>query len=151
LLDDVVVTRLEQYGAWIECGGKPGLVTIPEVSWSRIGHPADVLAVGQHLPVKILNVRDDGQFTASVRAVHPEQDPWYNPAVFAVGSEFVGPVVRVLDYGCFVELRPEVWGLLRRKNWPGPVAAGDQLRVRVESVDAAARKVEVVLVSGSVG
>lgn len=146
---EAVVTRLEQYGAWLDCAGRSGLVQIPEVSWSRIRHPSDVLSVGQRIRVKVLVVRADGKFTASIRAVHPEKDPWYDPAIFAVGAEFVGPVVLVTDYGCFVELRPEVWGLYKKEQWTRPMAVGDRVRVRVEKVDAESRKVEVSLLLGT--
>ena len=140
---DAVVTRLEPYGAWIDCAGQTGLVLIPEVSWSRIRHPSDALSVGQRVRVKVLVIRTDGQFTASIRAVHPEQDPWHDPTLFAAGTECLGTVVRVLEYGCFVELRPEVWGLLRKERWPAPMAVGDEVRVHIERVDAATRKIEV--------
>jgi len=139
---EATVTRLEQYGAWIDSGGRTGLVEIPEVSWSRISHPSDALAIGQRVRVKVLVVREDGQFSASIRAVHPERDPWHDPTLFAVGTVFVGPVVGVLGYGCFVELRPEVWGLLRRGRWSS-LAVGDRVQVRVESVDVDSRKIEV--------
>jgi len=141
------VTRLEPYGAWIDCDGRAGLVTIPEVSWSRIGHPGDVLSVGQRVCVEVLVAAAGLPFSASIRAVHPECDPWHEPALFATGAEFKGPVVQVLRYGCFVELRPEVWGLLRRERWSGPLAVGDRVRVRIENADADARKIEVSLLS----
>lgn len=48
-----------------------------------------------------------------MRAVHPEQNPWHDPMPFAVGTLHECPIMLVLDYGCFVELRPEVWGLLK--------------------------------------
>jgi small subunit ribosomal protein S1 len=140
---EATVTRLEQYGAWIDCAGRRGLVQIPEVSWRRISHPADALWVGQSLPVKVLIVREDGKFTASIRGVHPEQDPWYDPSLFAVGAQFTGRVVLVTEYGCFVELRPEVWGLLKREQWTKPLVVGDELRVCVKRSDPASRKVEV--------
>ena len=145
---EVVVTRLEPYGAWLDYDGQIGLVRIPDISRKRIGHPADVLVVGQLVRVKILVAPTQNEFSASLRAVHPEDDPWYDPSRFAVGTEFVGRVVRVLEYGCFVELRPEVWGSLRRERWVTPPSEGDAMRVRVESVDVAARKVEVSLLLG---
>lgn len=142
---EAVVTRLEPYGAWIECGGRPGLVTIPEVSWSRIRHPGDVLAVGQAVRVKVLLAPTDHPFSASVRATRPDLNPWVDPTVFAAGTEFTAPVVRVLEYGCFVELRPDVWGLLKRGDSGNQPAVGEVLRVRVTHSDPTTRKVEVVL------
>ncbi len=124
---EVVVTRLEAYGAWIDCDGQTGLISISEVSWSRISHPGDVLVVGQHLPVNILVVSTGEPFSASIRSMHPEDDPWYEPSRFTIGAEFVGRVVRVLEYGCFVELRPEVWGMLRRERWASLPKVGDSM------------------------
>ena len=60
------------------------------------------------------------------------------------GAEFDAPVVRVMTYGDFLELRPEVWGLLMRGHAPAALAVGDRLRVRVVSSDPVTRKVEVV-------
>ncbi len=124
--------------------GRTGLVLIPEISWARIAHPGDVLAVGQTVPVKVLLVQPGGEFTASVKHVRPERDPWFDPSAFAPGAEFDAPVVRVMSYGDFLELRPEVWGLLKRGHAPRPLAVGDRLRVRVVSSDAVTRRVEVV-------
>jgi small subunit ribosomal protein S1 len=140
---EAVVTRLEPYGAWVEADGWKGLIRIPEISWSRISHPRDALAPGQRVRAVVLQVGGPDGFNGSIKSVHPERDPWSDPTVFAAGTTFDAPVVRVVDYGCFVELRPDVWGLLRRERWPGPLAAGDRLRVRVESSDPLARKVEV--------
>jgi small subunit ribosomal protein S1 len=145
-LIDTQVTRLEPYGAWIEDNaGNPGLVVIPEISWSRISHPGDVLAVGKHVTVKILALPADRPFAASLRAVHPEDDPWFKPELFAVGTRFRATVVQVLEYGCFVELRPEVRGLLRREHWPARLELGDLLDVKVTSSNSESRRVEVAL------
>jgi small subunit ribosomal protein S1 len=141
---DAVVERIEPYGAWIDHEGHRGLVGIPEVSWCRIGHPGDALSVGQRVRVKVLAVAE-GQFSASIRAAHPELDPWRDPAEFSRGTAFVAPVVLETAYGFFVELRPEVWGLLPRKNCPDGVSVGDRLRVTVESTDVTRRKIEVYL------
>jgi ribosomal protein S1 len=140
---EATVTRLENYGAWIESGGRVGLILIPDISWSRIRHPSEALAVGQQVTVKILNVAKDGKFSASLREIHPELNPWRDPTVFAVGNVFTCPVVLVLEYGCFVELRPDVWGLLKREQWTRSMAVGNRVRVRVESLDADQQKIEV--------
>ena len=144
LLIDAVVERIEAYGAWINHGGRRGLVAIPDVSWSRIRHPREALSIGQLVRVKVLAVAA-GQFSASIRAAHPELDPWRDPTEFSEGTAFVAPVVLETGYGCFVELRPEVWGLLRRERCPEGVRVGDGLRVVVESTDAVHRRIEVIL------
>jgi small subunit ribosomal protein S1 len=144
---EMVVTRLEPYGAWVECQGKRGLVTIPEISWTRIGHPSDVLHVGSRIWAKIVTRMEGRDFGASIRQVHPEQDPWYAPSRFPPGSEFDAPVVRVMEYGVFVEIRPEIWGLLPKELLPCAFQVGDRLRVRVEEVDTERRKVGLSLLS----
>ena len=75
--------------------------------------------------------------------MHPELNPWRDPSLFAVGHVFTGPVVRVMNYGCFIELRPEVWGLLHRDRWSRSYEVADRVAVRVESVDPALRKIEL--------
>ncbi|MDB5336316.1 MAG: rpsA [Planctomycetaceae bacterium] len=147
MIVDGVVTRLEPYGAWIEVEGRTGLVTIPEVSWSRIRHPGEALSVGQTLQVKILSTFEGRPFGASVRALHPELDPWYDPALFAVGTEFVGTVERKLEYGCIIGITPDVAGLLPRDAGGDSLDSGDQVRVRIEKVELAARKIELSLVT----
>ena len=144
---EAIVTRLEPYGAWIEFNGQKGLVTIPEISWAPIEHPRVVLSVGQDIRVKILWVPADKPFSASIKAVSPELDPWRDPNRFAVGTEFTSPVVRILDYGVFLELLPSVWGLLRRGQWSGPVHIGDTFHVRVESVNTEKQQIELSIVT----
>jgi small subunit ribosomal protein S1 len=140
---EAVVTRVEIYGVWIEHGGQRGLITIPELSWSRIAHPREVLTVGQVVRVKVLVASPGREFAASIRAAQPDSDPWREPSRFAVGAVFEAPVVRILEYGCFVELRPDVWGLLRCELWPHPLAVGDVVRIRVAQCDPETRKVTV--------
>jgi small subunit ribosomal protein S1 len=141
---DAVVERIEPYGAWIDHEGHRGLVTIPEVSWSRIRHPGEALSIGQRVRVKVLAVAED-RFAASIRAAHPELDPWRDPAEFSEGTAFVAPVILETAYGCFVELRPDVRGLLSREKCRGEVRVGDRLRVTVESIDVERRRIEVSL------
>lgn len=143
---EVTVVRLAHFGAWVDHAGRVGLVNIPEIAWFRIDYPKKVLFVGQRVQVKVLTVTADS-FRASIRAVHPEADPWFAPERFAVGTEFETAVVRVTEYGCFVELRPEVWGLLRRESVPRAMSVGDVVRVRVVRCDMRMRRVEVEAVS----
>ena len=141
---DVIVERIEPYGAWVDHRGRRGLVAIPEVSWSRIRHPGEALSVGQRVRVKVLAVAEDC-FSASIRAAHPELDPWRHAAQFSKGTAFVAPVVLETAYGYFVELRPEVWGLLPREKCSAGVCVGDWLQVTVESTDEVRRMIEVSL------
>ena len=142
---EATVTRVEPFGAFVEHRGFRGLVRIPEISWHRIRHPSDELIVGQKVLVRVLAVHENPSesFSASIRAVHPEQNPWRDPSEFAVGREFRGRVVRILEYGAFVEIKPEVWGLLPRSIWSRQYVENDELSVLVLSVDAQRQKIEL--------
>lgn len=142
---EVTVTRLEHYGAFCDFEGRTGLITLPEISWSITRNPADRLTVGERLKVKVIMAPPGREFSASIRQVHPELDPWIDPARFRIGSIHEGKVMQVLDYGCFIELYPDVRGLLKKENWPHPMQVGEQAKVQVISVDARLRKIEVVL------
>ena len=84
---EVVVTRLEPYGAWVEADGRPGLIRIPEIGWSPISHPRDVLAVGQRVRAVVLQVGGADGFNGSIRAARPERAARRaDPSAFAVGA-----------------------------------------------------------------
>jgi small subunit ribosomal protein S1 len=142
---EVTVTRLEHYGAFCDFEGRTGLITLPEISWSITRHPGDRLTVGERLKVKVIMAPPGREFSASIRQVHPERDPWIDPSRFRVGSIHEGKVTQVLDYGYFIELYPDVRGLLKKENWPRPMQVGEQAKVQVISMDARLRKIEVVL------
>jgi small subunit ribosomal protein S1 len=68
---DAVVTRLEHFGAWVDASGRRGLVRIPEITGARIAHPRDVLAVGQAVRVRVLQVGGPDGFNGSIRPIDP--------------------------------------------------------------------------------
>ena len=146
----VVVERLENYGAWIAVGEHRGLIRIPEISWRRISHPSEALSVGQVVRVRVLHVDTrDNTFTASLRVLYPEEDPWRDPSVFAVGNEFTGVVVRVLEYGAFVELFEGERGLIRAEAGKLLPEPGQRVRVRVVAVDVESRQVELAWIGNA--
>ncbi len=142
---EVTVTRLEHYGAFCDFEGRTGLITLPEISWSITRHPGDRLTVGERLKVKVIMAPPGREFSASIRQVHPERDPWIDPSRFRVGSIHEGRVTLLIDYGCFIELCPGVRGLLKKENEPHPLNVGDRVNVQVVMMDERLRKVEVVL------
>lgn len=137
---DVVVTQLEPYGAWIRHHDRVGLINIPELTWGWISHPSDVVQVGQQLRVRVLRVTDKS-YSASLRALHPEQNPWRNPPMFIVGAEFIGPVVQVMAYGVFVDLVEGERGLIRLEEGKSLPPLGQRVRARIVEVDAERRRI----------
>lgn len=109
------VTRLEPFGAFVDLGGLEGMVHISELSHSRIAHARDAVAVGDRVRVRVLKVdaADERRprVSLSLRATTP--DPWAETAAkFAVGARVPGVVVRLADFGAFVNLAPGVDGLV---------------------------------------
>ncbi len=107
-----VVKRLTDFGAFVDVGGIDGLVHISEVSWQRVGHPQEVLSVGEEIKVKVLEVIPEKErISLSVRQAQP--DPWSQISEkFSEGDIVKGKVTRIVNFGAFVELMPGVEGLV---------------------------------------
>ncbi|MBI3031193.1 MAG: 30S ribosomal protein S1 [Candidatus Rokubacteria bacterium] len=149
------VRNLTDFGAFVELEpGVDGLLHISDMSWTRnIGHPSDLLKKGQQIETVILNVdRDAKRISLGVKQIQP--DPWEVVAErYPVGSRVTGKVVRLTDFGAFVELEPGVDGLLHISQMSDrPVGrtedvvnVGDELTLVVIRVDPAERRIGLSL------
>ena len=149
------VTKVMPFGAFVDIGGVEGLVPNSEISWDRSVKPADVLAEGDTVSVKIRRVDwENDRFTFSLKDL--SADPWQDYAAgLAEGDRVTGKAAKIMPFGVFVQLVPGVDGLLpisRLGNGRHIVDAsevvkvGDELELRVESVDPVARKISLSLV-----
>jgi small subunit ribosomal protein S1 len=134
------VTRLVSFGAFVDIGdGVEGLLHISDISWSRIKHPGEVLAEGQAIKVKVLNVdRERERISLGYKQLLP--DPWEDVGErFPVGSVVTGVVTKTVDFGAFVRLEDGIEGLVhisqladRRVGRPEEVVnAGETVTVKV--------------------
>jgi small subunit ribosomal protein S1 len=107
-----VVKRLTDFGAFVDVGGIDGLVHISEVSWQRVGHPQEVLKVGEEVNVKVLEVIPERErISLSIRRT--QLDPWTRiDKEYNVGDIITGRVTRIVNFGAFVELIPGAEGLV---------------------------------------
>lgn len=107
-----IVKRLTDFGAFVDVGGIDGLVHISEVSWQRVGHPQEVLKVGEEVNVKVLEVIPERErISLSIRRT--QLDPWTRiNKEFTVGEIITGRVTRIVNFGAFVELIPGAEGLV---------------------------------------
>ncbi len=148
------VTSLTDFGAFVELGGGiQGLVHISELSHSRIVKPADLLTSGQAVNVKVLKVNEQtGKISLSMKAL--EGDPWADIAEQLKARQIVaGQVVRMADFGAFVEVLPGVNGLLHLSEIPrsqqaalkDAAAEQAQLTVMILSIDAHKRRIALAL------
>lgn len=106
------VRNLTDFGAFVDIGGVDGLLHVADISWLRIGKPADVLKIGDSVQVKVLKVnRETKKISLGMKQLQPE--PWSQAAEkFEVNQKVTGTVARLTDFGAFVELLPGVEGLI---------------------------------------
>jgi small subunit ribosomal protein S1 len=153
---DGVVRRIQPYGAFVDIGGLDGLLHVSEISRTRIINPADVLKVGQTVQVKVIRVESQGtdkeRISLSMKDFEP--DPWSDIANLLKEGEVVkGRVVRLTDFGAFVQLNAGIDGLIhiseisrQRIIHPKDVlAVGQELDVRVLKVDPEKQRVSLSL------
>lgn len=112
------VTSLPDFGAFVDLGGVEGLVHVSEISRSRVKHPRDVLKAAQEVEVKVLSIEKGGdRISLSMKELEP--DPWQGVAErYSRGAKFEGKVLRHADFGMFVELEPDVEGLVHVSQLP---------------------------------
>jgi small subunit ribosomal protein S1 len=149
------VRNLTDFGAFIELeAGVDGLLHISDMSWTRnVGHPSEVLKKGQELETQILNIdKDNKRISLGLKQIQP--DPWTTVAQrYPMGSRVTGKVVRLTDFGAFVELEPGVDGLLhisqmssRSVGTPAEIVnVGDELTLLVIRVDPNERRIGLSL------
>ena len=113
------VVSVRDFGAFIDLGGGvQGLLHVSEMGWSRIDNPSALFKPGDELTVKILRIEaKDGAGKIALGLKQLQDDPW--SAVehkYPVGQVLTGRVVRIAEFGAFVELEPGVTGLLPRSE-----------------------------------
>src|SRR5467141_1772080 len=149
------VRNLTDFGAFVELEpGVDGLLHISDMSWTRnIGHPSELLKKGQPIETQILNVdKDNKRISLGIKQIQP--DPWESVTQrYPMGSRVTGKIVRLTDFGAFVELEPGVDGLLHISQMahrpiatPGEVVnVGDELTLMVIRVDPQERRIGLSL------
>lgn len=139
-----VVKNIADFGAFVDLGGIDGLLHIIDMSWSRIGHPSEMVAIDDEIEVMILNIdHEKGKIALGLKQKTPS--PWENVEErYPVGSTHTGQVVNVMSYGAFVKLEQGIEGLVhisemswtKRVNHPNElVSIGDEIKVVVLGID----------------
>ena len=144
-----VVKRLVDYGAFIDIGGVDGLAHISDLSWDHIKNPADVLSVGQEVEV-LVKAFDPETKRISLSIKDTVRDPWFDKAEkYPVGSYVKGKIVKLTDFGAFMEIEPGFDGLIRMRELSPKhitkaseaVSVVDEVTVKVIHVDMDNKKV----------
>ncbi|MFO7322854.1 MAG: S1 RNA-binding domain-containing protein [Chloroflexota bacterium] len=147
------VTNLCDFGAFVDLGGLEGLIHISELSWGRVGHPADILTRGQEVQAYVLDVnREAGRIALSIKRMHP--DPWETVNLrYRIGEMVEGVITNVVDFGAFARIEEGLEGLihvseLAEGHFLHPrnvVSEGQQVRARILSIDGRNRRLGLSL------
>lgn len=149
-----IVKNLTDYGAFIDLGGIDGLLHITDMSWGRVKHPSDILAVGDKINVKVLKFdKEKERVSLGLKQIAP--DPWLDVASkYPIEAKVTGKVVSLTDYGAFIELEEGVEGLIhvsemswtKRVKHPNKVLAiGDDVESVVLALDTENRRISLGL------
>ena len=149
-----IVKNVTDYGAFIDLGGVDGLLHITDMSWGRVSHPSELLAVGQKVPVVILKY-DEGNERVSLGMKQLHDNPWEQvEAKYQVNDTVKGNVVSITDYGAFIKLEEGVEGLIHisEMSWTKKIrhpskllAVGDEVEAMVLEVSAKNQRISLGL------
>ncbi|MGO8691731.1 MAG: 30S ribosomal protein S1 [Thermoguttaceae bacterium] len=139
-----VVKNIAEFGAFVDLGGIDGLLHITDMSWGRINHPSEMVAIDQEIEVQILHIDYDKEKIA-LGLKQKSASPWEDvEAKYPIGKQIRGAVVNVMSYGAFVKIEEGIEGLVhisemswtRRISHPSElVQVDDEIEVVVLKID----------------
>jgi small subunit ribosomal protein S1 len=132
------VKNITDFGAFIELNGIDGLLHITDMSWGRIGHPSEILKVGQEIDVVVLDVNKEKE-RVSLGLKQKLANPWDSiETKFPVGAKVKGKVVSLVPYGAFVQLEPGVEGLIHvtELSWTKRIAKPSDVLKQDQEIEA---------------
>ncbi len=145
------VRSLTNFGAFVDIGGVEGLLHVSDMSWGKIGHPSELLKVGQEIEVVVLDFNErDERISLGLKQLTP--DPWANIAEkYQAGQKIAGKVSSLTDFGAFVEVEKGIEGLVhisdisweKVKHPSEKLQVGQDVEVLVLAVDVERQKVSL--------
>lgn len=151
------VTKLMNYGAFIDIGGVEGLAHISDLSWNRIKHPSEVVKEGDKVSVVITKINNEtGKINLSLKT--KESDPWTKVDNYTVGQEVTGKVTNIIQSGAFVEIEPGVEGYLhiseianeKIEKVEDKLSKGQEVTVRVKEINKENRRLSLTMREGEI-
>lgn len=148
-----VVRSLQDFGAFVDLGGVDGLIHVSQLSWDRIGHPSEVVQVGQTVKVRVEKVnQESGKISLVYRDL--AANPWDDvQSKYPIGSRVAGKVTKLMQFGAFVRLEAGVEGLIhiselghgRVFRTSDVVSEGQDVEIKVLSIDSEAQRIGLSL------
>ncbi len=146
-----VVSRLAKFGAFVDLGGMDGLIHNSDLSWKRVNDPSEVVKVGDDVEVYVLDFdKEKGRISLGLKDV--KENPWINAtAKYKVNDVVEGKVVRLADFGAFVELEPGFDGLVHISQITDDHIAkpaqvlniGDKVKVKILELNVEGKKMSL--------
>ena len=143
------ITKLVDFGAFVDIGGVEGLLHISEMSWGRIGHPSEIFSEGDEIEVKVLSVnKDEERISLGYKQLQP--DPWEEFAEKHYEGEVVeGEITKTVDFGAFMKIENGIEGLihisqLSQKHVKTPdevVSVGETCEAKILNIDPEQKRV----------
>jgi small subunit ribosomal protein S1 len=147
-----IVKNITNYGVFIDIGGVDGLLHITDMTWGRVAHPSEMVRIGESIAVKVLSF-DKNNEKISLGLKQLQTNPWdqISPDI-AVGNKTKGRISSITDYGLFIEVAPEVEGLVHISeiSWTDRITdlnrmykVGQEIEVLVVSLDKENRRMSL--------
>ena len=151
---DGIVTNIKDYGLFVDLGGIVGLLHITDMSWGRVAHPSELYQIGDEITVKVLKFnKEKERVSLGLKQMTP--DPWSQAeANYPIHTKVKGKVLRLVEYGAFVEVEKGIEGLIQvsEMSWneqithPSQIlSVGNIVEAMVVSVDAAKKRISLSL------
>jgi small subunit ribosomal protein S1 len=154
-----VVSSVVNFGAFVDLGGMDGLIHVSELSWKHVDHPSSVVAVGDEVEVRVLDVDlDRERISLSLKAT--QQDPWQEFAnAHRVGELVYGRVTKLVPFGAFVQVGEGIEGLVHisemavhHVDLPEQVVTpGEELWVKIIDIDLQRRRISLSIKQAAEG
>ena len=145
------ISNIVDFGAFVDLDGIDGLIHISELSWSHVNHPSEVVAIGDTVRIKVLDIDRDRQ-RISLGLKQTQEDPWQRViSTHRPGDVLEGSVTKVVAFGAFVEILPGVEGLVHIseladhhvENPSEVVEPGSTLNVKILEIDEERRRLSL--------
>lgn len=146
-----VVTKLMKFGAFVDLGGVEGLIHISQMSWNRVNDPSEVVSVGDNVEVYVLDFdRKENKISLALKDI--TRDTWNDfTQTYTQGNVLEGKVVKLLNFGAFVEIYDGVEGLVHVSEITDDKIAkpsdklkiGDKVKVKILEIDNENKKVSL--------
>lgn len=148
-----IITNITKFGAFVDIGGVEGLLHISEITWRDMKDATKLLKVGDKIKVKIIDYnKEKDKISLSIKQFSP--NPWDNvKEKYSIGDEVEGKVIKIKDFGAFIEIEEGLNGLLHIsemawayvKNPSELISEGEVLKLRILEIEPEKKKISLGL------